>query len=605
VSGGGHRFHRLIRRWDVRVAFHVLVLLGLIGSLGVAALSQPYFTRGVEASEDLQPIPHTDVNPLGVNTLLNEEADPEKVERTLDMIAAGGFTFVRQMFAWYEIEPAKGVYVDPHTGQDTWEKYDRIVNLAHERGLEIIARLDKPPRWAREGQPGVDQVPDGPPNNDADYADFVRAVVTRYRGKVRYIQIWNEPNLYGEWGGQPINPARFTELLKAAYTAAKEANPEVVVLLPGLAPTDQRGPENLNEFLFLQGMYDAGAKDYFDIATAMVYGYGYSPYDRRVEFERNNFSRVIQMREVMVRNGDADKPIWAAEYGWVSLPDDWTGDASVWGRPVSAETQARYLLQGYLRAQREWPWLGAMCVWLFRFPTSPTATPDAGRNPTRGFAIVNYDFSPTPAYTTLAGSRARLDRAYTGAYPASTRLIQQDGGWMLTGEGASQTLVPAAAGATLRIPFSGPRLDLLLDGSGQGLMVTIDGKPAPGLPADETGAAIAVPDEDGRVTVADGLDDGPHVAEVRSLAGGDGSVALAGFVVVRQPWQSWAYPWIYGTFAVMVVLTLASLVWNWRYRPAESPHPTRDGANGHLPRRLTAADLRARSRTRQSTTRRR
>jgi len=135
--------------------------------------------------------------------------------------------------------------------------------------------------------------------------------------------------------------------------------------------------------------------------------------------------------------------------------------------------------------------------------------------------------------------------------------------------------------------------------------VTIDGEPAPGLSTDETGAAIAVPDADGRVTVADGLDDGPHVAEIRALAGEGGSVALAGFVVVRQPWQSWAYPWIYGTFAVMVVLTLASLVWNWRYRPALLPSPTGGGANGHVPRRLTAADLRARSRARRSAVRRR
>ncbi|MDI3339165.1 MAG: cellulase family glycosylhydrolase [Sphaerobacter sp.] len=589
----GGRFHRLIRRRDVRVAFHVLVLLGLLASLGIAALSRPYFTRGVETGLDATPIPHTDVNPLGVNTLLNEEADPAKVERSLDMIAAGGFTFVRQMFAWYEIEPARGVYVDPKTGRSTWEKYDRIVDLAVARGLEVIARLDKPPRWAREGQPNLDRFPDGPPNDDADYANFVRTVVERYRGKVRYIQIWNEPNLTGEWGGLPIDPARFTQLLKAAYIAAKEANPEVVVLMPGLAPTDQRGPVNLNEFLFLQGMYDAGAKDYFDIATAMVYGYGYSPYDRRVEFERNNFSRVIQTREVMVRNGDADKPIWAAEYGWVSLPNDWTGDASVWGDPVSAETQARYLLEGYVRAQREWPWLGALCIWNFRWPTSPTATPDAGRNPTRGFSIVNFDFSPTPAYTLLARSRALLDRAYTGAYAADSRLIQHDGGWTLTGTGAARTLVPGAAGATLRVPFSGPRLDLHLAGSGQGLIVTIDGRPAPGLERDATGAAVARPDADGRVTVADGLEDGPHLAEIRALAGGDASVALAGFVVVRRPWMVWAYPWIYGTFATMAVLTLLSLVWNWRERPAAPLPPAKVGP---AVRRLTPDQLRARGR---------
>ena len=75
---------------------------------------------------------------------------------------------------------------------------------------------------------------------------------TTIEGRIHYIQIWNEPNLQGEWGGQPIDPAKFTDLLKAAYTAAKAADPTMTVLMPGLAPTDQTGPTNLSDLLFLQ-----------------------------------------------------------------------------------------------------------------------------------------------------------------------------------------------------------------------------------------------------------------------------------------------------------------------------------------------------------------
>ena len=306
------------RRW-FQLGIHILIILGLIGGLVVATVANGYFNRGVVASTNLQPIPHTDVNPMGVNTFLDQEADPAKVSRELQMIKDGGFGYIRQMFPWYDIEPEPGSFWDAKNDVSSWAKYDRIVNEANALDIQIIARLDKPPRWARANAPNLAQFPDGPPDNNADYANFVSAFVTRYRGKIHYIQIWNEPNLQGEWGGQPIDPAKFTDLLKAAYTAAKSADPSITVLMPGLAPTDQTGPTNLSDLLFLQGMYDAGARDYFDIATVMVYGYGYSPYDRRVEFARNNFSRPIQTHEIMVKNGDADKAVWAAEYGWVSL----------------------------------------------------------------------------------------------------------------------------------------------------------------------------------------------------------------------------------------------------------------------------------------------
>ncbi|CCF82755.1 conserved exported hypothetical protein [Nitrolancea hollandica Lb] len=561
----------LHRRW-VRVTLHLLVLVGLLAGLVVTPYAETYFSRGVDPGTNLKPIPHTDVNPLGVNTFLNEEADPAKVVRTMDMIAAGGFTFVRQMFAWYEIEPERDSYFDPVHNKSGWEKYDRIVDLATERNLDLIARLDKPPSWAREGQPNLDRFMAGPPNDDADYAEFVAAVVNRYRGRIHYIQIWNEPNLEGEWGGQAIDPERFTRLLKAAYTAAKQVDPNIVVLMPGLAPTDQTGPTNLSDLLFLQRMYNAGAKDYFDVASAMIYGYGYSPYDRRVGFVRNNFSRVIQTREIMVRNGDAEKPVWASEYGWVTLPPDWTGEPSPWGKPVTPQQQAEYLYQGYVRAQREWPWMGVMCVWNFQWIQPPDA-PDQIKNPTRGFSIVNYDYSPQPAYTLLSRARGVLDRAFTGAYPAGSRLIRHDGRWALRDQDGVARLVPERAGALARIPFSGSRFELLVSGSGADFTVAIDGKKARPRAAELPSNAGSDFDAASRALVVDGLSDGPHLAEITASGGGDSSLALDGIVVSRHPAILWAYPWIQRALVVLIVLNLASLGWTVRWKPGMVSSP--------------------------------
>lgn len=543
------------RRAGAKLALapRLLLLVALLGMLGGAVLAEAYLTRGVAIGDERPPIPHTDVNPLGINTHLQDEADPAKVERSLDMIAAAGFTYIRQPFPWNDLESQPDRYWDSRHNVSSWAKYDRIVELAAARKLEIVARLDKPPAWARAGQPNLERIPDGRPNRDADYADFVADVVGRYRGRIRYIQIWNEPNLEGEWGGQPIDPAAFTELLKAAYTAAKRVDPAVVVLAPGLAPTDQTGPTNLSDLLFLQGMYDAGAREYFDIASVMVYGYGYSPYDRRVEFARNNFSRPIQTREIMERNGDAAKPVWAVEYAWLAFPEDWTGRASIWGRPVSEAQQAEYLYEGYRRAQQEWPWMGAMCIWTFRWIWPPD-DPNEAVNPTRAFAIVNYDFTPRPAYTLLARSRDALDRAYTGAYTADSRLIQADEGWALRREDGRARLQPRRAGARLRIPFAGTRLDLVLSGAGSGYTVWVDGRRAAEVPADRPG----------RVVVVDGFDDGPHLIEVVAEGAGEGALTIDGFIVLRQPLGLRLLPWLKVGLSAAGALLLISSAWRKR-----------------------------------------
>lgn len=524
-------------RW-VTVGLHLAVIAGLIGSMGVAWFARDYFNRGVASGTDHDPIPHTAGNPMGVNTFLNEEADPENVERSLDMIADAGFGYIRQIFGWYEIEPEQDVYINVW-GDSTWEKYDRIVDLAEERNIQIIARLEKPPAWARAGQDRADEVPDGPPNDIDDWVEFIEQVATRYKGRITHYQIWNEPNLEGEWGGFPIDPAGYVELLKVAHDAIKAIDPEAVILLAGLAPTDQRGPANLNEFLFLQGVYDAGGADYFDIATVMVYGYGYSPNDRRVEFERNNFSRPIQTREVMERNNDADKPVWAVEYGWVSLPEDWEGEPSPWGRPVTLEQQADYLVEGYLRAQREWPWMGVMAVWAFRWVRPPDHEHEQA-NPTRGFALVEHDFEPRPAYLALQQAAARIQLRHTGAYELDA--------------GELETL---NSGGRLTLSFSGERLDLLVSGGNGGeLRVTLDGHER---------EALTIPaGESTRLTVVDNLPDRPHQLVIQIQSEPTSSPPEGSMVVIsRRPVHSWIYPWIFAGLALAVVAVGASLGWGF------------------------------------------
>jgi O-antigen ligase len=394
-----------------------LLFAASLGGLTLTAYADQYVNGGVAWGEGHPPVAHADVNPLGVNVFLEKEVDFSKAERTLQMAEDAGFKWVRQGFAWNDIEISeKGNYTDarnPGQAVDAWAKYDKIVEACERHELEIIARLDSPPVWARIPGDDVATYHKGPPRDYNDYGDFVAAVVSRYKGRIKYFQIWNEPNLLGEWGGHPVNPEEYTALLKVAYERAKGVDPEAVIITAALAPTAENSVANLNDVLYLEGMYRAGAADYFDILSTMVYGLGQSPGDRRTDLKRLNFSRPILLRRVMEQFGDVNTPVWISEYSWVSLPTGWEEDcrkrevgracgANIWGKSVDEATQARYLVEGYERAQTEWPWMGVMNVWYLR---EPDPRPD---EPANYFAIVRPDFTPRPAYNALKEFSARL-----------------------------------------------------------------------------------------------------------------------------------------------------------------------------------------------------
>lgn len=355
----------------------------------VIAFWSRWTARPVETADAAAPPPVA--QPVGVNTFLEQEVESAKRRRALAMARDAGFGAIRQQFPWAEIEPdAKGVYWDARWGRSTWDKYDEIVDLAAEYGLEVLARLDTSPGWARPSNPS----PSAPPENPTDYGDFVAAVVSRYAGRVRSFQLWNEPNLASEWGGQPVDPAAFTALLAEGYRRAKAANPDAIIVAPALAPTIEESPWALNELQFLEGMYAAGAGAYFDVLAVQAYGLRDGPDDRRLGPDRVNFSRPLLVRELMVRHGDAAKPVWATELGWNAVPPSFRGPTP-FGRVTEAQ-QARYTVRALQRIREEWPWLQRSFVWYLK-------RADASRRDEAWyyFRLLEPDFTPLPVYHAL------------------------------------------------------------------------------------------------------------------------------------------------------------------------------------------------------------
>ena len=472
--------------------------------------------------DPLVPIAHTGVNPFGCNTFLQQEVEPWKREESLRLLHEAGFKWIRQEFPWEDIEiHGKGNFTDCRHGpcHSAWEKYDQIVDLASKYDMEIIARLSNPPAWSRHD--GDARGTFAPPDDLSDFGDFVEAVVRRYKGRIRYYQIWNEPNIYPEWGEQPVDPVGYTALLKEAYIRAKAVDPDAVIICGALAPTIELGPRDMNDLIFLQRMYDAGAGAYFDIMSVQGYGLWSGPYDRRMRPITINFSRNLFIRDIMVKNGDAHKPIWISEMNWNALPPDHPSPP-YYGR-VTLEQQARYAVEAYRRAQAEWPWVGVVNFWFFKRAS------DAERDQAwYYFRMVEPDFTPLPVYEALKAYATQRPVMYQGFHQEDHWAVRWEGDWELVRDkravlGAYRRTDEAEARA--EFTFSGRSLTVVVkkEPDGGQLRATVDG----GRPR-IFDLRAEKPEYDVELAIASRLPRGDHRVTLEVV---EEPVAIDGFIV--------------------------------------------------------------------------
>jgi hypothetical protein len=520
------------------------------------------------------PVAYAGVNPFGINVFLEQEVEAWKREKSLQMVADAGFHWIRQEFPWEDIEiHGKGDFEDrrhePH--RSAWEKYDHIVELADQYDLELIVRLSNPPAWTRAdvtasgGEGGIAAGSYAPPDDLADWGDYVSTVVSRYRQRVRYYQLWNEPNIYPEWGEQPVDPEGYTQLLCEGHRRAKEADPDAVILSGALAPTVSLNPGpgpalGMNEFVFLQHMYDAGAAACFDVLTVNDYMLWSGPTDRRMQPLTINFSRPAYIRDIMVANGDAHKPIWISEMNSNAVPDDPTIQG--WGGygQVTLEQQARYAVLAYQRAMEEWPWVGVINFWFFKRAS------DLERNQAwYYFRMAEPDFTPLPVYDEMRRYTAGLTPTlYPGThqedhwgllYASAPAGAEGGGGWETVQHGAAMMGAyrrAAAPGAELRFVAEGASLTLV-PGPGTGeIAVVVDGSSARRVPLD--GRPVRL--------VRDWWRKRREI--ILTVAGGE--VAVDG-IVVQSPW--YPTPWLaLGTVGLILaaIWSLARLIGRRRRR---------------------------------------
>jgi hypothetical protein len=282
---------------------------------------------------------------LGINAHIPSSFIVQDIARNL------GMKWMRVDFDWYRIEPQQGVL--------HWDAIDRVVERAFTLNVELLATLAYTPAWA-SSNPQNPSISD-PPAEASFWTDIVRAAVTRYRGRLRFWQFWNEPNLGQFWSGS-MSQYR-TQILQPAAQLAKEIHPSIRVVSPGLA--------NIGSWRawFEEAML---AKSSIDI----INHHNYQSEGRDVigELERDQIFRP-SLRTLIRELGVDDKPFWITETG----------------RETREGNQVSYYEEVVATLSRS-DWVDR--IFFFHY----TDGPDQGNG---GFGIVNEDLSPKPVYQFL------------------------------------------------------------------------------------------------------------------------------------------------------------------------------------------------------------
>lgn len=211
-------------------------------------------------------------------------------EGLADEAADAGLNFYVRQYRWEQIEPEQDLF---RFGPiDSW--YDSILEPQNLSGV-IILRTGQ--SWATDNtfDPDlgveVNELASCPPLDLADYYDFVFSTVEHFRGKIEHFVIENDPVTKQVWYG---TAQEYIDLCSVAYQAAKDANPNCVVI-------GNKFPAMAFGYIITKELFDQGL--YQD---AMDFWNGY--YERRDErFQVHSLSELQNWLE-------SDFGLWVVDF---------------------------------------------------------------------------------------------------------------------------------------------------------------------------------------------------------------------------------------------------------------------------------------------------
>ena len=222
----------------------------------------------------------------------------------VDIMQRVGVRFWRADFDWPKIEPKEGKW--------NFAETDAIADALAKAKIECVAILGYNPPWIKleKNTPGATE----------KYCNYVRKVVERYKDRIRYWDLWNEPQY--SWNGDKY---LFAEIQKKAYEVIKSIQPDAVV--------------NFNGYPFEEELRGYTREQLNHVGTGVFDAIGLHPYNRPHGPDHNDYlTHAVRIKAWV----DANRPgteVWQSELGWPTSTDR---------LGVSEELQASYMLRSMI-----------------------------------------------------------------------------------------------------------------------------------------------------------------------------------------------------------------------------------------------------------------
>lgn len=189
--------------------------------------------------------------------------------------------------------------LEPNKGEWHFDTLDGLVNLAAAHDVQVLLCFGRTPAWASSDPAagsGTRKGETAPPRAIEDWRNFVRTVVTRYRGRIHAYEIWNEPSLAEFYTG---DVRTMVEMTREAAQIIHSVDPSALVVSPSATTTDGVG--------WLKAFLQDGGAQFVDVI-------GYHFYVTPDETEK-----IVALARA-VKSAMADHnvklPLWDTETGW-------------------------------------------------------------------------------------------------------------------------------------------------------------------------------------------------------------------------------------------------------------------------------------------------
>ena len=274
-----------------------------------------------------------------------------------------GVKIMRTDVYWERIQPTP----------DRWlfGSFDRVMEAFGAQNIEVQAIYCYLPKWAvaKDWKPLAANVK-GKPRPDYDHwRRFIHTFAERYRGRLRYVEVWNEPDHIG-FANFPVS--EYIEMMKIAYAETKKAAPEMSVLTGGYAGMPGPSPKRKEKDHMTRTLTEG--KGFYDVFA--FHGHG------SMSSYRNQVDQLVKMR----RDLGVEAP-WYANETAIS--------AILIGEMKQAETLFQKFLYSWANGAIGYNWYDLR---------NDGFDPNANEH---NFGLITKDFQPKAAYAVynaLAGT---------------------------------------------------------------------------------------------------------------------------------------------------------------------------------------------------------